>query len=215
MLGYFSYMYLVIPRAAIFPILIFIGLEITAQSFHATPKRHYAALALACVPAMAKLVVMFTNNVLEQVGKTIDSLQPPLSEQLQTMQMLSGGFVVTSLIWGSALAAIIDRRLRTAGAYFAVGGLCSLFGVIHSPFADERLLLPWRLGADLPRAAAGQTPFYMAASYLLVAIMLLVWGTYLQTAVRARCLCNARPYPGAGGHGHSGRSEPVRPDGSQ
>ena len=37
LLGYFGYLYLVIPKAAIFPILIFIGLEITAQSFHATP----------------------------------------------------------------------------------------------------------------------------------------------------------------------------------
>jgi AGZA family xanthine/uracil permease-like MFS transporter len=33
LLGYFAYMYLVIPKAAIFPILVFIGLEITAQSF--------------------------------------------------------------------------------------------------------------------------------------------------------------------------------------
>ncbi len=180
LLGYFGYMYLVIPKAAIFPILIFIGLEITAQSFHATPKRHYAALALACVPAMARLVVMFTNSILSELGKSVDSLGPTLAEQLQTMQMLSGGFIVTSLIWGAALAAIIDRRLGAAGIYFVVGGLCSLFGVIHSPFPDERLVLPWNLGAGLPHAAAGQTPFYMAASYLIVAVLLMAWGAYLQ-----------------------------------
>ena len=74
-IGYFGYLYLVIPKAAIFPILIFIGLEITAQSFHATPKRHYAALALACVPAMAKLVMMFVNSLLSQLGRTVDSLE--------------------------------------------------------------------------------------------------------------------------------------------
>ena len=61
LLGYFGYLYLMIPKAAIFPILMFIGLEITAQSFHATPTRHYAAVALACVPAMAKLVMMFAS----------------------------------------------------------------------------------------------------------------------------------------------------------
>ncbi len=38
LLGFFGYMYLVIPKAAIFTILIFIGLEITAQSFQATPR---------------------------------------------------------------------------------------------------------------------------------------------------------------------------------
>ena len=69
LVGYFGYMYLVIPKAAVFPILIFIGLEITAQSFHATPMRHYAAVALACVPAMAKLVVVFTGSILSQVGR--------------------------------------------------------------------------------------------------------------------------------------------------
>ena len=179
-IGYFGYMYLVIPKAAIFPILIFIGLEITAQSFHATPKRHYAALALACVPAMAKLVIMFANSILSQLGRTVDSLGPPLPEQLQTIQMLASGFIVTSLLWGSALAALVDRRLRVAGVYFAVASLCSLFGVIHSPFADERLVLPWKLGAELPHAAAGQTPFFMAASYLVVAILLFIWDAVLK-----------------------------------
>ena len=183
LIGYFGYLYLVIPKAAIFPILIFIGLEITAQSFHATPSRHYAALALACVPAMAKLVMMFANSLLGQVGKTIDSLAAPLPEQLQTMQMLASGFIVTSLLWGSALAAIIDRRLRVASVYFAVAGICSLFGIIHSPFPDERLVIPWNLGEDLPQAAAGQTPFVMAASYLVVALMLFSWASLFETAM--------------------------------
>ncbi len=50
--------------------------------------------------------------------------------------------------------------------------------MIHSPFPDERLIVPWALGDDLPQAAAGQTPFFMATAYLLVAIMLFVWGTW-------------------------------------
>ncbi|MHB0957805.1 MAG: permease [Pirellulaceae bacterium] len=178
LLGYFGYLYLVIPKAAIFPILIFIGLEITAQSFHATPRRHYAAIALACVPAMAKLVMMFAESVLHQVGRTIDSLSSPLPAQLQTIQILASGFIVTSLLWGSALAAIIDRRLQVASAFFAVAGGCSLFGVIHSPFPDERLFVPWALADALPEAAAGQSPAHLATAYLLVAVMLFVWGAY-------------------------------------
>jgi AGZA family xanthine/uracil permease-like MFS transporter len=176
LIGYFAYLYLVIPKAAVFTILIFVGLEITAQSFQATPRKHYAALVLACVPALAKLVMLFAANLLSQLGKTIDELSPPLVDQLQTMQVLASGFIVTSLLWGSALAALIDRRLRAASMFFAIGGLCSLFGVIHSPFPDERLVLPWRLAEDLPAAAAGQTPVFMAASYLTVAAMLLIWG---------------------------------------
>ena len=136
LLGYFGYLYLVIPKAAIFPILIFIGLEITAQSFHATPMRHYAAVALACVPAMAKLVVVFTGSILESGGRTVDSLQPPLPEQLQTIQMLASGFIVTSLLWGAALAALIDRRLRVASLFFRHRG--RLQSVWRDPLAVSR-----------------------------------------------------------------------------
>ncbi len=180
LLGYFVFFYLVIPKAAIFTILIFVGLEITAQSFQATPKRHYAALALACVPAMAKLVMMFANSILNQTGRTIDSLAPPLPDQLMTMQILASGFIVSSLLWGSALAAIIDRRLRRAGVYFFIAAGCSLFGIIHSPFADERLVVPWNLPADLSSAADGRTPFFMATAYLLVAVLLLAWSHYVK-----------------------------------
>ena len=56
--GFFDVIFLLIPKAVIFPILIFIGLEITAQSFHATPTRHFPAVALACVPALAYLAVL-------------------------------------------------------------------------------------------------------------------------------------------------------------
>ena len=56
MLGFFAWIFRLLPEVVVFPILIFIGLEITAQSFLATPRRHYPALALAVVPALAYLV---------------------------------------------------------------------------------------------------------------------------------------------------------------
>jgi AGZA family xanthine/uracil permease-like MFS transporter len=175
MSGLFGYFYQIVPQAAIFPILVFVGLEITAQSFHATPVKHFPAVALACVPAMAYLVLLFGESLLTQSGLTIDQLQPPLNGQFQTLRNLSAGFVVTSLLWASALAAIIDRRLRLAGTWFAVAGLFSLFGVIHSPLPGSPLFLPWRLPA-LPAAAAGQSPVYLAAGYGLAAMMLWAWG---------------------------------------
>ena len=178
MLGLFGYLYDVIPKAAIFPILIFVGLEITAQSFHATPARHYAAVALACVPALAYLVLLFAEPLLTQSGLTIDELKPPLAGQFQTLRMLSAGFIVTSLLWASALTAMIDGRLRLAAAWFAVAGACSLFGLIHSPLPGSPLILPWSL-PELPRAAAGQTPLYMAASYAIMALILFAWGMWL------------------------------------
>ncbi len=65
--GFFDWIFFFIPKAVIFPILIFVGLEITAQSFHATPVRHYPAVALACVPALAYLAVLSYKQLLPGV----------------------------------------------------------------------------------------------------------------------------------------------------
>src|SRR5262245_26243739 len=62
--GYFGYLYVVIPKVTVFPILVFIGLEISAQSFHATPTRHYPAVVLACVPALAQLAIILLDGLL-------------------------------------------------------------------------------------------------------------------------------------------------------
>ena len=72
--GYFGLLYAIIPKAAIFPILIFIGLEITAQSYLATPRRHYAAIAISCLPAMAYLAQLFTSQVVSDPAVQLLSL---------------------------------------------------------------------------------------------------------------------------------------------
>src|SRR5262249_21173683 len=56
--GWFPYFFEWLPKAAMFPILVFVGLEITAQSFRATPDRHYPALAFAALPALAYLITI-------------------------------------------------------------------------------------------------------------------------------------------------------------
>jgi AGZA family xanthine/uracil permease-like MFS transporter len=230
LLGFFGYLYEWLPKAAVFPILIFVGLEITAQTFHATPRKHYAAVAFACLPAMAALALIFFDQIqgqyagqvgmlqqslaaledsssavstplsdvvqerLEAVKETAATLENmagnpsvnkigeplgPLGKNLQTIRMLAAGFIMTSLLWASTLAAIIDRRLSLAATYLAIAAVCSLFGVIHSPLPGSPLVLPWKLPDYLPHGAAGQTPFYMAAAYGITAAALVVWHVWL------------------------------------
>ena len=179
--GFFGGLYALIPKAAIFPILIFIGLEITAQSFHATPARHYAAVALACVPALAYLAMLHADQLLGLFagGSLSEVAQKPggeeLARNLRTLRLLAAGFVVTSLIWSSGLAALIDRKLRRAAAYFGAGAVCALFGVIHSPLPGSPLLLPWNLPPDVAREFGNQTPYGVAAGYASLAVLLLAW----------------------------------------
>lgn len=147
LIGYFGVLFWLIPKEAVLPILIFIGIEITAQSYHATPRRHYAALAVACFPAIARMVVIYIG----QFGGVMDyeNAPPPVAEAAESLMLrlnvLSGGFIITSLIWASATARIIDRRFNAAAIYFAVGGLFTLFGLMHSPLDGDRMFLPWRL----------------------------------------------------------------------
>lgn len=62
--GCFAYFYEAIPGPAILPVLVFIGLEITAQSFRATPSKHYPAVVIACIPALAALLVIETDKLI-------------------------------------------------------------------------------------------------------------------------------------------------------
>jgi AGZA family xanthine/uracil permease-like MFS transporter len=180
LLGYFGYMYAIIPKATVFPILVFIGLEITAQSFQATPKRHYAAVALACVPALAALVLIYADKLLgefQSLGVSVEQLSSSLQLELRTVRVLANGFIVTSLLWASALAAIIDRKLLWAAGCFLLAAGCSLFGVIHSPLPGSPVFLPWKLDADLQ-----SIPFGYGAGYLTTAIMLALWSIWNQRA---------------------------------
>jgi AGZA family xanthine/uracil permease-like MFS transporter len=176
-LGYFDWIFYLIPKPVVFPILIFVGLEITAQSFQATARRHYPAVALACVPALAYLALIAVNQVLPETGKPFGELSPPVQQWVQTDLMLANGFIVTSLLWGTALAHMIDGRIRGAAATMALAGVCAWFGVIHSPLPSSPILTPSEAIARMQaegrgKAAALQTPYHVGAAYGAVALAL-------------------------------------------
>lgn len=102
--------------------------------------------------------------------------------QLDTLRILSNGFIVTSVIWASALAAAIDRQLIRSSAFFAVAAGLTLFGVMHSPLLSGEMFLPWDLvkdSNDLVKAHAFKYVVQYASGYALVAILLAAWGGHL------------------------------------
>jgi adenine/guanine/hypoxanthine permease len=169
--GTFAYLYQILPGPALVPILVFVGLEITAQSFHATPQRHYPAVALACVPALASLAKIETDKVLA-AGARPDAV---LARELFSLQIISAGFIVTSVLWAGMLTALLDRRLGRAAGWCLAAAACTLCGVIHSPFKDGRLFLPWAIG-ELPAEAAGRGPLELALAYALLAALYAGWS---------------------------------------
>ncbi|HYT93232.1 MAG TPA: hypothetical protein VEL76_31225 [Gemmataceae bacterium] len=179
--GWFAHLFDWLPKAAMFPILIYVGLEITSQSFRATPSRHYPALALAALPALAYLVGL----PLKIPTMRADTLNAEAAFALQTLTSLANGFILTSLLWGAALAALIDGGYRRAAAYLAVAGVLALFGIIHSPLRDTVIDFPWNivaqvqgLDANARVAAMLHTPYHWAGTYAIIAIFFIVLGYF-------------------------------------
>jgi len=179
--GFFDWIFYLVPKAVVFPILIFVGLEITAQSFQATLKRHYAAVAFACVPALAYLALLALNQILPSVP--FKTLAPPVQHWVQVVTILSGGFIVTSLLWGTALAHLIDGRIRLSAGIFLLAAIFSWFGIIHSPLPSGPIVPPSVAMAYLERegrtqAVKHQTPYHWASGYAAVAAVLLLLGSF-------------------------------------
>jgi adenine/guanine/hypoxanthine permease len=172
--GLFTHLFDWLPRATMFPILVYVGLEITAQSFRATPTRHYPAVALAILPALAYLATIPLDLALGN-RSPVAGAEPAIL----TLRCLANGFLVTSLLWAAALAALIDGALVRAAMVLLIAGACTLVGIIHSPLREAPLALPDRVVAQMPPAGQYQTPYHWAAAYGLTAILLLAlaaWG---------------------------------------
>jgi adenine/guanine/hypoxanthine permease len=178
--GWFTTLFGWLPRAALFPILIYVGIEITSQSFRAVPARHYPALALAALPALAGLVAVCVGAVngprpaADRNGEVV----------LVTLRCLQNGFIITSLLWAATLAVVLDGRLLRGAAYLLIGAACALFGIIHSPLPEAPISMPLpvyrQLAADPryqdhgkpdPRILC-QSPFHWAGAYVICAGLL-------------------------------------------
>lgn len=152
-----------IPAAAVAPILVYIGLEVIAQAFLASPRRHSIAVAISVLPSLAFLAQVEANSVLTALGASITQVTGDAGESLQTLNLLGSGFIITAILWGAATASLIDRRFRASALYLIAGSLFCLFGVIHSPASQGSFVLPWKAGGSLP--------WHFAAAYLLAACM--------------------------------------------
>lgn len=144
-----------LPEAAVAPILIFIGLEITAQAFLASPPRHGPAVALTFVPVVAAMVVIQGGGLMSGVGRSAADLTGDAALTWQSLVVLGNGFIVTAVLWGWALVGILDRRPAVTAALLAVASAATLAGVIHSPLPSGALFWPWAAPSPMTARIAG------------------------------------------------------------
>ncbi|HEY5976099.1 MAG TPA: MFS transporter [Geobacteraceae bacterium] len=168
MLGYLSFCVDLLPEAAVAPVLIFIGVEIAAQAFEASPQRHYKAIVLSFLPVIACLVQIELGQVLAGLGKTAADLTGDAAALHRATLLLGNGFIVTALLWGGGFAALLDHRLRQTALFMAVGAAASLCGIIHSPLPSGAMFIPW----TVPDPIVWQ----VTAGYLAMALVFLGMG---------------------------------------
>jgi len=178
--GYVAFVADALPKPVLAPILVFIGLEIAGQSFLAPPRRHAAAVTIAVLPSVAQLVVIFLSQIQggammtaaldpELTARATGILNPAFIRTCGVMIMLANGFILTALLWGSAAAFLIDRRVVPATVILAVCGLLSLFGFIHSVLPSGGIYLPWNVATTLP--------YHWTIGYIGLAVLLLAIST--------------------------------------
>jgi len=167
--GFLGLMADLLPEAALAPILIFVGLEITAQTFSAVSSKYYSALAFSFLPSIAALVLIEVNGVLANLGKTAVDLTGETATSFQMIVLIANGFIISSLLWGSVLVLIIDRRLKRAAGFLGLAALLSLFGVIHSPFPDGQLFFPWQVESTIPTLLSG------AYGLMVIFLLFMTW----------------------------------------
>ncbi|MEQ1570353.1 MAG: hypothetical protein ABMA64_32260 [Myxococcota bacterium] len=177
-LGFIPFLAQVLPKAALVPILLFVGVDILEQAYHATPRKHAMAVSFAMFPNVAQLVLIVlsqANGAL--MGAALDpvaaaaaaKVAPDFAVTAGVFVMLAHGFILTGMLWGGVLAFLADRRAMPAVALLVVAAGLTLFGVIHSVQPDGGVYFPWSVPSRLP--------LEWAAGYLLVAAMIAALST--------------------------------------
>jgi AGZA family xanthine/uracil permease-like MFS transporter len=150
-----------IVAAAVNPILVAIGLDITTETIKITPHRHIPAVILGLFPSMA--------NWAQPVYARVNSLIAP-GDELQSgtagVNNLGNGALLVSMFITAIFIHGIDRNFRSAAIWCVVAAVLSFFGLIHSAEVG------WLVKQD-------DISWRFAIAYLMVATMAVI-ATMLQ-----------------------------------
>jgi AGZA family xanthine/uracil permease-like MFS transporter len=172
----------VIPIEAGAAIVLWIGIVITAQSYEATPTRHFPAVAIAFFPAIAAWVAIkcevfyALSGATEPFASVVGSHPGQFLVGLYALAGSNSGFVITCTMLSGISASLIDRRFRTAAIWSVLAAALTLLGLQHAfrlgPTPPSRELLIWQ--HDLPAGTFAYRGFGVAIGYAMAAALFLL-----------------------------------------
>jgi AGZA family xanthine/uracil permease-like MFS transporter len=173
MLGFLANLIELVPLAVLAPVLVFLALNITAQAFSAVPARHAIAVAISFFPSIARLLTIELSDPKYISPQNFAALMTAPEHGLPALSVivaLGNGFIITATIWAAFVVEMIERRLRAAAVYLAVGGALCFFGIVHSVRPDgSAYVLP-----QLDGVARDVAIQFCAAYFVLGGVLLLL-----------------------------------------
>jgi AGZA family xanthine/uracil permease-like MFS transporter len=138
--GFIDFLYNLIPTAAVAPMLVFVGLVITAQAFGASPVKHSLAVAVAIIPHMSNILSTKIRSAVMVANAEMNVASPEFAQKAAEQGIawigqsaLSQGAIITGLLWGAILANLVDLDFKKAVAFSGTAAFLSLIGIIHAP----------------------------------------------------------------------------------
>ncbi len=157
----------IVPLEVAGPVIVWFGLVTVGQAFVEIPRRHAIAVALGIIPILAEWAAGLAGTVARAAGGSLAAALAHTNGELALAGLISlgRGGLLTSMLWGAALALIVDRRFVTAAAWLGGAALLSGCGVIHA----------WQLGSSGVEGRIGwnAAPAF-TASYVAGAVFLLL-----------------------------------------
>ena len=168
-----------VPIEAGAAIVLWIGIVITAQSYEATPRRHFPAVAIAFFPAIAAWVAIKCEMLYGQTGAS-EALADVVRDNphafwvgLYALAGANSGFVLTCTILSGISVALIDRRFATAAVWAVAAAGLTILGMQHAfrlgPIPPSRELMIWQW--DVEAGALAYRGLGIALGYTLAAVL--------------------------------------------
>jgi AGZA family xanthine/uracil permease-like MFS transporter len=178
-----------VPIEAGMPIVLWIGIIMTAQAFQATPRAHAPAVAIGLFPAIAAWGATAVFGAFAIAGgRTVQSLMEADANVgvsgflLHGMIVLERGYIFTCMVLVAVSACLIDRRFFSATNWSLIGAVVTLLGLGHAyqlTGNDLDYLLLFTSGTEgaLQYRASG-----IAIGYGLMAVIFFAFGIYTRSA---------------------------------
>ncbi len=143
--GIYGFMNSLMPPVVASITFLWCAMLMLVQATTDVPRRHGAALAIALVPHLADVLYTYVRDALGAFGIYLeDALTMNSTDEISQAMLTYGvvwkgvaslhfGSILVSIIWGTVVAFIVDRRMDKAAVAFIVAAVLSFFGFIHAP----------------------------------------------------------------------------------